>query len=116
MTEEWWAPRAAPGPSVVLRVPLAAVPALLQRAVDEVPGAATMEVRDDGAVVGRRTSFAVRAENIVFAFRSEGVNASRVQIIREGRDGLSYGQVLFVSPMARSILQALRAFDTEPQG
>jgi len=113
MTDEWWAPRAAAGPSVVLAVPLAAVPALLQRAVDAVPGAAAMEVRDDGAVVARRTSFAARAENIVFAFRSEGAGRSRVQILREGRDGLSYGQVLAVTPLARSILRELRAAAAE---
>jgi hypothetical protein len=109
MTQEWWAPQAPAGPSVVLPVPLAAVPALLQHAVDAVPGAAAMEIRDDGAVVARRTSFAARAENIVFAFGSEGAGRSRVQILREGRDGLSYGQVLVVTPLARSILRELRA-------
>ncbi|MFJ3035768.1 hypothetical protein ACIPC2_15265 [Curtobacterium pusillum] len=109
MTTEWWAPRAAAGPSVTLSVPLAVVPALFRQAVDAVPGAATMEVRDDGAVVARRTSFAARAENIVFAFRRAGHGSSTVQIVREGRDGLSYGQVLFVTPMARSILRELRA-------
>jgi hypothetical protein len=109
MTTEWWAPRAAAGPCVSLPVPLAVVPALFQQAVDAVPGAATMEVRDDGAVVARRTSFAARAENVVFAFRRAGPASSTVQIIREGRDGLSSGRVLFVTPMARSILRELRA-------
>ena len=113
MTQEWWAPRAPAGPSVVLPVALAALPALFQRAVDAVPGAAAMEVRDDGAVVGRRTSFALRAENIVFTFRREGPESSRVQILREGRDGLSYGQVLWVTPLARSILRELTAAATQ---
>ncbi|GAA3338470.1 hypothetical protein GCM10017714_09840 [Curtobacterium pusillum] len=110
MTEEWWAPKPiVPRPAVVLPVPLDAVPALVEQAVHAVPGAAVMEVRPDGAVIGRRTSFALRAENIVLAFRSEGPASSRVEIIREGRDGLSYGQVLWVTPMARAILRELAA-------
>ncbi|MBT2500987.1 hypothetical protein [Curtobacterium sp. ISL-83] len=108
MTQEWWAPRAPAGPAVTVPVPLGAVPSLFRQAVDAVPGAAAMEVRDDGAVVSRRTSFALRAENIVFTFRSEGPSSSRVQILREGRDGLNAGQVLFVTPMARAILAPLR--------
>lgn len=108
MTQDWWAPRSAgPRPAVDLPVPLEDVPALLHRAVDAVPGAAAMEVRPDGAVVGRRTSFALRAENIVFAFHRRGPTSSRVEIAREGRDGLTYGQVLFVTPMARAILREL---------
>ena len=109
MTQEWWAPRVPVGPSIVLPVRLDAVPALFRQAVDAVPGAAAMEVRDDGAVVARRTSFAARAENIVFSFRREALGTSRVAIIREGRDGLSYGQVLFVTPMARAVLRELAA-------
>jgi hypothetical protein len=110
MTQEWWAPRPTTSrPSVVVPVPLAEVPVLLQRAVDAVPGAAAMEIRPDGAVVGRRTSFAARAENIVFAFHRETATSARVEILREGRDGLSSGQVLWVTPMARSILAELRA-------
>jgi hypothetical protein len=109
MTHEWWAPKPiAARPSVVLPVPLDAVPGLVERAVHAVPGAATMEIRDDGAVIGRRTSFALRAENIVLVFRSDGPGRSRVEILREGRDGLSYGQVLFVTPMARALLAALQ--------
>ncbi|MEK6309949.1 MULTISPECIES: hypothetical protein [Curtobacterium] len=107
MRQEWWAPRTTNRPSVVVPVPLALVPSLLRRAVDAVPGAAAMEIRDDGAVVGRRTSFALRAENIVFAFHREGLSSSRVEILREGRDGLDAGRVLFVSPMARAILREL---------
>ncbi|WJX99508.1 hypothetical protein [Curtobacterium sp. 458] len=107
MRQEWWAPRTTNRPSVVVPVPLAEVPALLQRAVDTVPGAAAMEIREDGAVVGRRTSFALRAENIVFAFHREGPSSSRVEILREGRDGLDYGRVLFVTPVARAILREL---------
>ncbi|TDW74374.1 hypothetical protein EDF51_101384 [Curtobacterium sp. PhB25] len=109
VTQEWWAPKTAAGPSVVLPVPLDAVPALLRRAVDAVPGAAAMEIRDDGAVIARRTSFALRAENIVLTFRRESASSSRVQILREGRDGLDSGQVLWVTPMARAILAALRS-------
>lgn len=66
-----------------------------------------MEIREDGAVVGRRTSFALRAENIVFIFHREGPGSSRVEILREGRDGLDYGRLLFVTPMARAILREL---------
>lgn len=68
-----------------------------------------MEIRDDGAVIARRTSFAMRAENIVLTFRRESASSSRVQILREGRDGLDSGQVLWVTPMARAILAALRS-------
>lgn len=107
MRQEWWAPRTTNRPSVVVPVPLGEVPALLRRAVDAVPGAAAMEIREDGAVVGRRTSFALRAENIVFAFHREGPSSSRVEILREGRDGLDSGRVLFVTPMARAILSEL---------
>ncbi|WP_148287025.1 hypothetical protein [Curtobacterium sp. B18] len=71
MGQEWWAPRTSGHPSVVLPVPLAEVPELLDRAVHAVPGAAAMEVRPDGAVIGRRTSFALRAENIVMTFSRE---------------------------------------------
>ncbi|WP_148058282.1 hypothetical protein [Curtobacterium sp. PhB78] len=113
MTQEWWAPKAAAGPSVVLPVPLDAVPALLRRAVDAVPGAAAMEIRDHGAVIARRTSFALRAENIVLTFRRESPSSSRVRILREGRDGLDSGQVLWVTPMARAILAALRSAAAE---
>ncbi|KTR02248.1 hypothetical protein [Curtobacterium luteum] len=107
MRQEWWAPKTTNRPSVVVPIPLAEVPALLQRAVDAVPGAAAMEIRADGAVVGRRTSFALRAENIVFAFHREGPSSSRVEILREGRDGADFGRVLFVTPMARAILRQL---------
>jgi len=72
MAQEWWAPRTTGHPSVVVPVPLDEVPELLDRAVHAVPGAAAMEIRPDGAVIGRRTSFAVRAENIVMTFSREG--------------------------------------------
>ncbi|WIB61805.1 hypothetical protein DEJ13_08230 [Curtobacterium sp. MCLR17_007] len=111
---DWWAPKTAGGPSVVLPLPLPEVPAVLRRAIDAVPGAAAMEIRADGAVIGRRTSFAVRAENIVMAFEPIDATSSRVRIIREGRDGLDYGRVLVVSPMARAILCEARAAATPP--
>lgn len=107
--QDWWAPRTSGGPSVVLPVPLTDVPALFHQAVDAVQGAAAMEVRADGAVVGRRTSFALRAENIVLSFERLDATHSRVRIVREGRDGLDLGRALFVSPMARALLAALRA-------
>ncbi|MDR6575089.1 hypothetical protein J2X60_003759 [Curtobacterium sp. 320] len=114
MAQEWWAPRTTGHPSVVVPVPLDAVPELLDRAVHAVPGAAAMEIRPDGAVIGRRTSFALRADNIVMTFSREGPTSSRVEIIREGRDGLSYGQVLWVTPMARAILRELVPAAAEP--
>ncbi len=47
-------------------------------------------------------------------FSREGPSSSRVEIIREGRDGLSYGQVLWVTPMARAILRELVAAAAGP--
>ena len=106
--QDWWAPRTSGGPSVVLSVPVADVPALFNQAVEAIPGAAAMEVRADGAVVGRRTSFALRAENIVLSFERVDATHSRVRILREGRDGVDLGRALFFSPMARALLAALR--------
>ncbi|WP_281264401.1 hypothetical protein [Curtobacterium sp. 9128] len=106
--QDWWAPRTSGGPSVVLSVPVADVPALFNQAVEAVPGAAAMEVRADGAVVGRRTSFALRAENIVLSFERVDATHSRVRIVREGRDGVDLGRALFFSPMARALLAAVR--------
>ena len=99
---------------MVLSVPLAEVPPAVQRAVDTVPAAAAMEIRADGAVIGRRTSFALRAENIVLSFERVDAGSSRVRIIREGRDGLDAGRTLFVSPMARAVLTALRTPEPLP--
>ena len=112
--QDWWAPTTSEGPSVVLSVPLAEVPPAVQRAVDTVPAAAAMEIRADGAVIGRRTSFALRAENIVLSFERVDAGSSRVRIIREGRDGFDAGRTLFVSPMARAVLTALRTPEPLP--
>ena len=94
-------------------VPLDDVPDALDRAVRAVPGAAAIEIRADGAVIGRRTSFALRAENIVLTFERVDAGASRVRIIREGRDGLDLGRTLVVSPLARALLAALRSPDAD---
>ena len=107
--QDWWAPTTSGGPSVVIDSPLADLPGALNRAVHAVPGAAAIEIRADGAVIGRRTSFAARAENIVFTFERIDAGSSRVRIIREGRDGLDLGRQLFVTPLARALLAALRS-------
>lgn len=70
----------------MLAVPLVDLPDVLQHAVDIVPGAAAMEIRDDGAVIARRTSFAARAENIVIRFEPVDPTHSRIRIVREGRE------------------------------
>ena len=71
--------------TIQLAVGVDAVPDLMRRAVAAVPRATVVEVRADGAVIGRRTNMAIAAETTVLCFRATGMGTSEVKVISATR-------------------------------
>jgi hypothetical protein len=65
---------------IQLRVPIDALPDLVRKAIAAVPVATAVEIRADGAVVGRRTNFAAFAETTVLSFHATGPSSTRVRV------------------------------------
>jgi len=76
--------------SITLRVAVDAVPGLLRRAVAAVPKATVVEIRNDGAVIGRRTNFAALAETTELSFHAIGEKTSRVDVEATADIGLFF--------------------------
>jgi hypothetical protein len=83
---------------VDLPVGLDAVPALLHEAVARVPRATVIEIRDDGAVLGARTSTALGARNTVLGFTRVSATASRVDVLSSGAMGFTPRRPWYGSP------------------
>ncbi|WIB65761.1 hypothetical protein [Curtobacterium sp. MCBD17_040] len=63
---------------VVVAAPVDALPELLRAAVRTVAGATLIEVRPDGALVGRRSNFALGSETTRFTFSARPDGSSEV--------------------------------------
>jgi len=66
---------------VVVNVSLEELPAVFKEAVGAVPSATIIEVRPNGAIVGRRTTFAAMSETTRFAFKRRDVGTSEVEVL-----------------------------------
>ncbi|WP_132047103.1 hypothetical protein [Curtobacterium sp. PhB136] len=101
-------------PSVTVHVPISGIPDLFRRAVEAVPNANLIEVLPDRALVGRRTTVAIRSETTRFTFhaKGEGVSELRVQSTNGGVFGVArYDGVVLET--GRQVLQELSQLDLE---
>ena len=93
---------------VVVDAPIADLPGLLTKAVHSVSGASLIEVRADGAIVARRTNFALASESTRFSFHDllDGKSEVRAESTNGGALGfIAYKHV--VGEVGRSVLDAL---------
>lgn len=95
-------------PQVVVSVPLAQVPGIFRQAVHAVQGATLIEVLEDRALVGRRTTFAARSETTRFTFhaRSDSTTEIRAEFTNGGVFGIAtYRET--VLEIGRAVLKEL---------
>ncbi|MET4705385.1 hypothetical protein [Frigoribacterium sp. UYMn621] len=97
---------------VVLSAPLEALPDLIRQAVETIPRATLIEVRPDGALVARKTNFAIASESTRFSFHSRPKGGSEVRA--ESSSGGALGFVSYpevVAETGRAVLDALVHLD-----
>lgn len=93
---------------VVVDAPLEDLPDLMTRAVHSVSGASLIEVGADGALVARRTNFALASESTRFSFHDllDGKSEVRAESTNGGALGfVAYKDV--VGEVGRGLLNAL---------
>ncbi|MGW8429681.1 hypothetical protein ACWGJ9_01020 [Curtobacterium citreum] len=95
-------------PQVVVGVPFTEVPELFRQAVHAVQGATLIEVLEDRALVGRRTTFAARSETTRFTFHARSETTSEIRA--ESTNGGVFGVASYpgiVLEIGRAVLNEL---------
>lgn len=94
--------------SLSLDVAVEALPELMRRAVEAVPRAILIEVLPEGALIGRRTNFALTSETTRFSFHA--VDPSHSEVRAESTNAGMFALVPMkgiVADTGRAVLDAL---------
>jgi hypothetical protein len=94
--------------SVTIEAPIQDMPGLMHAAVAAVCGATAIEITPDGAIVARRTNFAMQTDTTRFSFHAIGSSTTeiRAEVTIGGIFGLASYQGV-VADTGHAVVQAL---------